>query len=86
MLHVSMGYTAAVKMRSFRDNRETTDDIRSSNTLRHAAELAHTLATVLSQWLRHVGPTWKQPAICQECTVGDDVPSPAEYCTFSVVV
>ena len=36
MLHVSMEYTAAVKMRSFRDNRETTDDIRSSNTLQHA--------------------------------------------------
>ena len=33
------------------------------------------------------GTCVEQPAVvCQECTVADDVPSPAEDCTFPVVV
>ena len=38
--------------------------------------------TVPSQWLRHVRGT----AVCQECTVADDVPLRAEDRTFPVVV
>ena len=44
-----------------------------------------TLADRAFQWLRHVRGT-AYTLICEECTVADDVPSRAEYCTFSFVV